>query len=228
VPITLFILVALFAVQSHGTAKVAAFFGPIMAFWFIVMAAGGIAHISDDIGVLNAINPFYGLSFLLTHKIIGLVTLGAVFLAVTGARGALCRFGPFRPPPDPDRLAGLRAAGARLNYFGQGGLGARLPRGRGQSLLQALSRLGADPHGGVGHLRDGDRQPGGDHRGLLAHASGGAARLVAAHGHPFHLGGPFRTNLSAARQRAAAGGRLAACAHVSHLKARWPLLMASR
>src|SRR5436309_6708962 len=75
VPLTLFILVVLFSVQSSGTARVATAFGPVMIVWFSVLALTGLIHISDDPSVLAAINPWYGIQFLLTHGTIGLVTL---------------------------------------------------------------------------------------------------------------------------------------------------------
>src|SRR5205085_5702449 len=84
VPLTLLILVILFSFQSSGTARVATAFGPVMIVWFTALAVMGLIHISDDPSVLAAINPWYGVHFLLTHGTIGLVTLGAVFLAVTG------------------------------------------------------------------------------------------------------------------------------------------------
>src|SRR5215468_4085001 len=81
VPITIIILVVLFMAQSRGTARVAAFFGPETAVWFVAIAIPGAVAIVSDPGVLLAINPYYGLKFLATHGMIGLVTLGAVFLA---------------------------------------------------------------------------------------------------------------------------------------------------
>src|SRR6478735_8571162 len=84
VPLTVLILALLFAVQSKGTALVASAFGPVMVVWFTVLAVLGAVHIADDPSVLAAINPYYALQFLLSHGTIGLVTLGAVFLAVTG------------------------------------------------------------------------------------------------------------------------------------------------
>ncbi len=66
-PLSLAILIGLFAVQSHGTARVATFFGPITAFWFVVMALGGLSHLADDLSILAAFNPAYGVSFLLNH-----------------------------------------------------------------------------------------------------------------------------------------------------------------
>ena len=78
VPISVVILVMLFAVQSLGTAAVSKFFGPITAVWFIVMGLGGISHISDDLGILSAFNPYYAARFMLTEGYVGLVVLGAV------------------------------------------------------------------------------------------------------------------------------------------------------
>src|SRR5215467_13848939 len=85
VPLTILILLCLFAAQSRGTAQVASLFGPIMVLWFIAIALAGLLHIRDDPGVLAAINPAYAVAFLHGHGHIGLVTLGLVFLVVTGA-----------------------------------------------------------------------------------------------------------------------------------------------
>jgi KUP system potassium uptake protein len=94
-PLTLVILVALFAVQSRGTAKVSAFFGPITVVWFIVIAIAGGVHVFDDPGVFAAINPMYALSFLVGNGMLGLVTLGAVFLVVTGSEALYADLGHF-------------------------------------------------------------------------------------------------------------------------------------
>ncbi len=84
-PLSLLILVGLFAVQSHGTARVATWFGPITGLWFVLMAIGGIVHIWDHPGILLAISPVHGMAFLSSHGWAGLFALGAVFLiAVTG------------------------------------------------------------------------------------------------------------------------------------------------
>ena len=122
IPITLAILIGLFAVQSHGTAAVARFFGPITAFWFLTLAAGGVLHISDDWGVLASINPYYGVAFLFEHKIIGLVTLGAVFLVVTGGEALYADLGHFGRKPIQLAWFGLVLPSLVLNYFGQGAL----------------------------------------------------------------------------------------------------------
>src|SRR3954469_12558324 len=78
------ILIALFAVQRRGTAKVATYFGPVMVVWFLTLAISGLIHIMDEPGVVAAVNPSYAVRFLIDHGHIGLITLALVSLAVTG------------------------------------------------------------------------------------------------------------------------------------------------
>jgi KUP system potassium uptake protein len=120
VPLTIAILLVLFAAQSRGTARVASFFAPVMVIWFIAIAAAGLLHISDDPGVLAAINPAYGVAFLLAHGQVGLVTLGAVFLVVTGAEALYADLGHFGRKPIRTAWFGLVLPALLLNYFGQG------------------------------------------------------------------------------------------------------------
>lgn len=122
VPLTIVILAALFAVQRRGTARVASFFGPVMAIWFVAIALAGLLHISDDPGVLLAINPYYGVNFLATHGTIGLVTLGAVFLVVTGGEALYADLGHFGRRPIQNAWLVLVLPALVLNYFGQGAL----------------------------------------------------------------------------------------------------------
>jgi KUP system potassium uptake protein len=122
VPLTVVILVALFAVQSRGTASVAAFFGPLCLLWFVAIAVGGLWHIAQNPAVLWAFNPAYGVEFLLNHGMVGLVTLGAVFLVVTGAEALYADLGHFGRAPI--RMAWLTVVLPALiiNYLGQGAL----------------------------------------------------------------------------------------------------------
>src|SRR6202012_5535761 len=76
VPLTIIILLVLFAFQARGTAKVAALFGPIMVVWFVAIAIPGVIAIATDPGILWSMYPFYGVNFLLHHGMIGLFTLG--------------------------------------------------------------------------------------------------------------------------------------------------------
>src|SRR5258705_5563897 len=122
VPLTIFILVLLFSVQSSGTARVASAFGPVMVVWFATLAILGLVHISDDPSVLAAINPYYGVHFLLTHGTIGLVTLGAVFLAVTGGEALYADLGHFGRRPIQTGWFYFVLPALLINYFGQGAL----------------------------------------------------------------------------------------------------------
>ena len=119
-PLTVFILVALFAAQSRGTATVAAFFGPVMVVWFVSIAIAGALHIHEDPHVLLALNPTYAVSFLLTHGHIGLVTLGAVFLVVTGGEALYADLGHFGKKPIQTAWLCLVLPALLINYFGQG------------------------------------------------------------------------------------------------------------
>jgi KUP system potassium uptake protein len=122
VPLTVFILVVLFSVQRSGTARVASAFGPVMVVWFSSLAVLGLVHISDDPSVLVAINPWYALQFLLSHGTIGMVTLGAVFLAVTGGEALYADLGHFGRKPIQAGWLYFVLPALLLNYFGQGAL----------------------------------------------------------------------------------------------------------
>ena len=122
VPLTVTILIILFAVQSRGTARVAAFFGPIMVIWFAVIAIAAIPPIVQHPEVLLALNPFYAVDFLFHHGVIGLVTLGAVFLAVTGAEALYADLGHFGKRPIQTAWLAIVLPSLALNYLGQGAL----------------------------------------------------------------------------------------------------------
>src|SRR6266487_3860092 len=122
VPITVVILIALFAVQSRGTARVAAFFGPITLIWFIAIAAAGTWHIAQNPAVLLAFNPIHGVVFLASHGIIGLLTLGAVFLVVTGSEALYADLGHFGPGPIRTAWLFVALPALTINYLGQGAL----------------------------------------------------------------------------------------------------------
>jgi KUP system potassium uptake protein len=122
VPLTVCILVVLFSVQSRGTARVASAFGPVMVVWFATIGVLGLIHIADDPSVLVAINPAYAVQFLLTHGTIGLVTLGAVFLAVTGGEALYADLGHFGRKPIQAGWLYFVLPSLLVNYFGQGAL----------------------------------------------------------------------------------------------------------
>ncbi|MCW2282340.1 KUP system potassium uptake protein [Rhodoblastus acidophilus] len=121
-PIAVIILVGLFVVQSGGTARVASLFGPIMVVFFGLLAVLGLAHISDAPRILSAFDPRYGLSFLFGHGATGFVTLGLVFLAVTGAEALYGDMGHFGRKPIQVAWLCFVLPALICNYLGQGAL----------------------------------------------------------------------------------------------------------
>jgi KUP system potassium uptake protein len=121
-PLSMLILIGLFVVQSWGTAAVAAWFGPIMMIWFVVIAIGGLINLFDDIHILAAINPIYGIKFLVNHGHAGLLALGAVFLTVTGAEALYADMGHFGRRPIQMAWLIVVFPALTLNYLGQGAL----------------------------------------------------------------------------------------------------------
>jgi KUP system potassium uptake protein len=128
VALTVVILLALFAVQSRGTARVATFFGPLMCIWFAVIAIAAISPIMQRPEVLLALNPFYAVSFMLHHGIIGFITLGAVFLAVTGAEALYADLGHFGKRPIQTAWLFIVLPSLAINYLGQGALVLENPK----------------------------------------------------------------------------------------------------
>src|SRR5246127_2978544 len=122
VPITMVILLLLFAVQSRGTARVAAFFGPIMVVWFLVIGIAAVPAILRRPEILLSLNPLYAVSFMIHHGIVGFVTLGAVFLAVTGAEALYADLGHFGKRPIQTAWLFIVLPSLALNYLGQGAL----------------------------------------------------------------------------------------------------------
>jgi KUP system potassium uptake protein len=121
-PVTLVILVALFAFQKSGTARVSTFFGPITAAWFLVLTVSGLYGLSRDPTVLAAVSPHYAIMFLASHKLVGFVTLGAVFLAVTGTEALYADLGHFGRKPMRVAWFAVVFPALMINYFGQAAL----------------------------------------------------------------------------------------------------------
>jgi len=121
-PITLGIMVALFALQHRGTARVGKLFGPIMVLWFGTLAVLGAREIVAAPEVLVAVSPRYAVALLATHPGVALTVAGAVFLVLTGAEALYADMGHFGKTPV--RLAWLGCVWPALliNYFGQGAL----------------------------------------------------------------------------------------------------------
>jgi len=122
VPAAVVILLALFAIQSRGTAAIGHFFGPIMLVWFVAMAVMGVSGIVQHPAVFAALNPYYGLSYLVSHGLTGFLVLGAVFLCVTGAEALYADMGHFGSRPIKLAWFGIVFPSLILNYAGQAAL----------------------------------------------------------------------------------------------------------
>ncbi len=121
-PATIVILVLLFTAQSRGTAGVAAFFGPIMVLFFAINAVLGIVHIAAAWSILEALSPIPGLSFMHAHGSMGVIVLGSVFLAVTGAEALYADMGHFGRRPIRAAWLFVVLPALICNYLGQGAL----------------------------------------------------------------------------------------------------------
>ncbi|HLF12056.1 MAG TPA: KUP/HAK/KT family potassium transporter, partial [Gammaproteobacteria bacterium] len=121
-PITLGIIVALFALQRRGTARVGRLFGPIMVLWFVTLAVLGAMAIVREPAVLAALSPTYALAVLAQHPAVAFAILGAAFLVLTGGEALYVDMGHFGK--QPVRIAWFTFVwpGLVINYFGQGAL----------------------------------------------------------------------------------------------------------
>jgi len=119
VPLTLVVLIGLFAYQNRGTARIGRLFGPIMAIWFAVLACMGLRAIIQTPEILWALNPYYAVSFFIAKPAVAFISLGAVVLAVTGCEALYADMGHFGR--EPIRLAWLLISlpALILVYFGQ-------------------------------------------------------------------------------------------------------------
>lgn len=122
IPITLGILFGLFWVQRHGTGRVGGLFGPITTLWFVVLATLGVVNIVQAPQVLSALSPHHAAGFFLAQPGLAFFSMGAVFLAVTGAETLYADMGHFGTRPVRLAWMGLVLPALTLNYFGQGAL----------------------------------------------------------------------------------------------------------
>ena len=118
-PAAVGVLVVLFAIQPMGTSRIGKAFGPIMALWFVSIAALGIWGIAQHPAVLVSLNPLYGLRYLFTHGYAGFLVLGGVFLCVTGAEALYADMGHFGPRPIRIAWSAVVFPSLVLNYAGQ-------------------------------------------------------------------------------------------------------------
>ena len=122
IPITVVILIGLFAFQSRGTASVGALFGPVTFVWFVTLATLGAIHIADAPQVLGALNPLQGAEFFTRNAWPGVLVLGSVFLVVTGGEALYADMGHFGKKPIRLAWFAFVLPALLLNYFGQGAM----------------------------------------------------------------------------------------------------------
>ena len=203
VPITVVILIGLFVAQSRGTAGIGTIFGPVMIVWFVTLAALGLPHIADNPVVLRSIEPIYAIRFLVDHGLTAFITLGAVFLSVTGAEALYADMGHFGRKPIRIAWFSLVVPALALNYLGQGALLLSNPEAREFPFYHLAPELGAVSAGAAVDVRDGHRVAGGHLGRVLADAAGDSARLLAAVRHPPHVGPGKRPGLHSRSELAA-------------------------
>jgi KUP system potassium uptake protein len=119
VALSALVLVGLFALQSQGSDRIGKLFGPIMTVWFVTIGLLGLGGILSHPGVLVALDPRYGFSYLFGHGFTGFLVLGAVFLCATGAEALYADMGHFGPRPIRFAWYGLVLPTLVLNYAGQ-------------------------------------------------------------------------------------------------------------
>ena len=143
--LTIAVLVALYSVQSHGTAGIGRFFAPIMVIWFVALACMGVINIIKSPAILAAVNPLHAVAFLLDNGRIAFLSLGAVVLALTGAEALYADMGHFGKKPI--RMAWFLIAfpALALNYLGQGGLLLAHPEAISNPFYQQLGAWSVYP-----------------------------------------------------------------------------------
>ncbi len=138
VPITILVLIFLFAIQRRGTGDISNWFGPVMAFWFLVLALTGLLEVIHHPFILVSLNPLIGIGFLIGHEVAGFLVLGAVILAVTGAEALYADLGHFGRTPIRLAWFALVFPGLILNYLGQGALLLHNPNAINAPLYQLV------------------------------------------------------------------------------------------
>ncbi|WP_456825771.1 potassium transporter Kup [Cellulomonas sp. P5_E12] len=121
-PASVAVLTVLFVVQRHGTEVVGRAFGPVMALWFVVLAALGVPHIAQNPAILRALSPTYAITFVVEHPFIAFIAMGAVVLTITGAEALYADMGHFGAAPIRMGWYAVVFPALTLNYLGQGAM----------------------------------------------------------------------------------------------------------
>jgi KUP system potassium uptake protein len=145
IPIAVVILAALFLVQKRGTEGIGRVFGPVMLVWFTVLGVLGLGQILDDASVLKAINPSYAVDFFAESPMKSFLTLGSIFLVVTGGEALYADMGHFGRRPIMFSWYGLVLPALLLNYFGQASLILNDPEAVERPLFKMAPEWGVIP-----------------------------------------------------------------------------------
>ena len=200
-PLSVVVLVAVFALQPQGTARIGRLFGPIMTLWFVTIGVLGLLGIVRHPGVLAALDPRYGLDYLFGHGWTGFLVLGGVFLCATGAEALYADMGHFGPQPIRLAWYGLVLPTLLLNYAGQAAVVVDGEVAADANpffvLCPAALQIAA---GGARHRGDHYREPGHHQRHLLDDTPSHPARPVPTAAHHPDLVGRLWPDLCGIRQ----------------------------
>ena len=127
IPVSVAILIALFVVQKRGTERISRVFGPVMVVWFVVLGVLGFRQIIDNVDVLRAVSPTYGIDLFVNDPAKAFLALGSIFLVVTGGEALYADMGHFGRRPIQISWYALVLPALLLNYFGQAALLADSP-----------------------------------------------------------------------------------------------------
>jgi KUP system potassium uptake protein len=145
VPLTIIVLVTLYAMQRHGTAGIGRLFGPVMVVWFATLAVMGVINIAAAPEILAALNPLHAFRFMLANRFTAFVALGAVVLAFTGAEALYADMGHFGKKPIRAAWFLITFPALALNYLGQGGLLIAHPEAISNPFFQQLGAWSVYP-----------------------------------------------------------------------------------
>jgi len=145
IPIAVVILAVLFLVQKRGTAGIGRVFGPVMMVWFTVLGLLGLGQLLEDASVLKAVNPTYAIDFFAESPMKSFLTLGSIFLVVTGGEALYADMGHFGRRPILWTWYGLVLPGLLLNYFGQASLILNDPEAVERPLFKMAPEWGVLP-----------------------------------------------------------------------------------
>ncbi|RFP12742.1 MULTISPECIES: potassium transporter Kup [unclassified Duganella] len=145
VPLTIIVLVTLYAVQRHGTAGIGRWFGPVMVVWFAALSVMGLINIVQAPQILWALNPLHALRFMFENRMIAFVALGAVVLAFTGAEALYADMGHFGKRPIRFAWFMIVFPSLALNYLGQGALLLTHPEAIANPFFQQLGAWSVYP-----------------------------------------------------------------------------------